>query len=216
VGPIVYKKIIALILILALICLVIYGMPRPEPTRKGSSLKQALSNIEGWRVEGTIPLDAEIIKALDLDDYANERYSNSQGSVFLYIGYYFSNKKIGAAHDPLVCFPGQGWLASNIEKKVFTVDPVSKESVYSSVMTVQKGTDKELVVYWFQSANRAGSGTFQQKLNAFWNRMHKGREDNAFVRLTISLQDKSLDKAYDIAHQFIKSFYPVFLVYISG
>jgi EpsI family protein len=213
-GPILRQKVVVLVLALVLTCFVIYGMPHPEPVRKKSSLRQNLLNIEGWRGGETVPLDAEILKALDLDDYANQGYSNGQGSVFLYIGYYLSNKKIGAAHDPLVCFPGQGWVTSNIEKRVFTLDPVRRESVYSSVMTVQKGMDKQLIIYWFQSCDLTASSTFQQKLNAFWNRLRQGREDNAFVRLSISLQDKSLNEANDLGYQFIQSFYPVFLNYV--
>jgi EpsI family protein len=215
-GPILLKKIIGFIILLVMTSAVIYGFPRSEPSRKKTSLKQTLSDIKGWNNDGVVELDGEIVKALDLDDYANQGFSSDKGSVFLYIGYYFSNKKIGAAHDPLVCFPGQGWVASNIQKRAFSVDSAGKMSVYASTMTVEKGMQKELVVYWFQANDRSASGTFWQKVNGLWNRLSKRPEDNAFVRVTISLKGKTSDEAYSIAHQFIKSFYPAFLNYING
>jgi len=41
------------------------------------------------------------------------------------------------------------------------------------------------------------------------------REDNAFVRVSISLGQKSLAEAREIALEFIRSFYPAFLDYVK-
>ena len=211
-----FRKIIILALLFFLTLFLIYWIPSSGPIKKKISLNLALSNIKGWTPLGFTVLDPEIISALDLDDYVNQSYYSGREKIHLYIGYYYSNKKIGAAHDPLVCFPGQGWATSNIRKKEFPLASAMRRSVFSSVMTVQKGQEKEMIIYWFQSAERTAGGTFFQKLNAFRERLSHGRQDNAFVRLSIPLQDRSDEEAYKIAHRFIKSFYPVFLFYIRG
>ena len=75
------------------------------------------------------PLGPKIVKALELDDYANQSYSDGKDTISLYIGYYFTAKKVGAAHDPLVCFPGQGWVVSDTQKDKIVLNPKPGNSV---------------------------------------------------------------------------------------
>jgi hypothetical protein len=105
-------KIIILIICFALTSIVIYRHPSSQAVKKPVQLNQALTDIKGWAFRGHTPLEPKIVKALELDDYANQGYSNGSDTLFLYIGYYFTAKKVGAAHDPLVCFPGQGWVVT--------------------------------------------------------------------------------------------------------
>jgi len=179
-------------------------------------LSQALLDIKGWHSSGLVPLGQELVKGLELDEYANQGYSNGRETVFLYIGYYLTKKKLGAAHDPLVCFPGQGWVASNKREGKVILDTDRDSSISYSSMIVQKGLQREFILYWFQSYNRTASNTFSQKTISLRQRILRQREDNAFVRISIPVGDKSLDECHEILTKFIKSFYPVFLNYINA
>jgi EpsI family protein len=215
-GPTLYRKIIVLALLFGLASVFIYWDPSSRAAKKAKPLSQALLDIEGWNNNGVIPLEKEIVKALELDEYANQSYSNGRERVFLYIGYYLSKKKLGAAHDPLVCFPGQGWLTSGIKKGSLRVGTGVNGSISYSTMNVEKGLRKEFILYWYQSYDQTAANTFYQKLFSLQQRFLRQRGDNAFVRISIPVGDKSLDECRNIVTQFIQSFYPVFLKYITG
>ena len=175
---------------------------------------QALSSVPGWKVISSNPLSDEVTASLRLDDYINATYSDGQSAVSLYIGYYYSNKKIGAAHDPMVCFPGQGWMVSVNRKGEIKVDTSAVPYVKYSSMVVSKGDQKDLILYWYQSYDVTSANTFAQKVQAFLNNFSQNAQGNAFVRVTVSLKNTSLEHARKISEKFIKAFYPVFLTYI--
>lgn len=215
-GSTLTKKLVVLILLFIITSLLIYQAGSQSPAKKTKSLSQTLAEIPNWENKGFIPIEKEIVNVLELDDYANQSYSNGQHSVFLYIGYYFNKGKIGAAHDPLVCFPGQGWVASDVKKGKLSLNSYTEDSISYSSMIVERGLQKELIIYWFQAFDKATPDTFTQKVALLWNTLSQKREDNAFVRISISAGEKSLDECQDIVGKFIRSFYPVFLDYVKG
>ena len=204
-------KLVILIICLALTSILIYRKPPSRAANKQVPLAQALADIKGWTVSGNAPLDQKILKALELDDYVNHSFTNGNDTISLYIGYYLTSKKVGAAHSPLVCFPGQGWVLSKAEKRSLIVQG---NDVHLMSMVISKGQMKELVLYWFQAFDRSTPGTFLQKVYALLAKFFHAKEDNAFVRISMSLEGKSLDEAQETMFAFIRDFYPVFLTYI--
>jgi EpsI family protein len=189
----------------------VYWQPGSRVANKRLTLAEAVANIKGWRSEGPVPLDRNIVDSLELDDYVNGNFSNGRQTVSLYIGYYLTSKKVGAAHSPLVCFPGQGWVLSDSQNQSLSI---GEEKLKFSKMLASIGARKELLIYWFQAYNRTSPGTFLQKLNTLWSKFRNGRTDNAFVRVTVPIHDRSIDEAYDTGMKFVKAFYPRFLEYI--
>ena len=193
----------------------IYRTPTSTAVPKQVPLTQALSDIKGWTSSGPMPLNPRIVKSLELDDYANQNYFNAHDSVYLYIGYYLTTKKVGAAHDPLVCFPGQGWLVSDRQKGKFVLSSSPEYSISYSAMSVQRGAKKELIIYWFQSYDQTNPDTLSQKITSLWKKLLNQGQDNAFVRVSTPIGDKSLFECQDTLLEFIRSFYPVFLNYVK-
>ena len=146
-GQIGYKKIILVILCFVLTAYFIYQKPASRVNVKKTSLSTALENIEGWQSYQQVPIDDKIVNALDLDDYVNQQYTDGNESVSLYIGYYKTTKKLGALHEPLVCFHGQGWIVSDNGKSQWVLNPDTGEKISFSSMIVTKGSQKQLVVY---------------------------------------------------------------------
>ncbi len=208
-------KLIILIICLILTSVFIYSSPSSTVAKKEVSLQQALKDIEGWNKLGNSPLEPEILEALELDDYLNQSYSNGTDKISLYIGYYLTTKKVGAAHDPLVCFPGQGWVLSNREKSNMKLNSENSRPISYSTMTAERGLQKELLIYWFQAYDRTNPDTFSQKISSLYHKIFNHREDNAFVRISIQVEKKSLSKSHATIADFIKSFYPVFLNYVN-
>ena len=186
-----------------------------KPDSYGVEKTQRLSEVftpsKGWQPGPSIPLDYEIVKELKLDDYVNQNFSRDIDSAFLYIGYYLTSKNVGAAHSPLVCFPGQGWLLIDLEEK-----QISTEVGHINLASVIASTPEEqlLLIYWFQAFEQTSPGTLIQKLNLMRTRLVDRREDNAFVRITVPLKDRTRNQAFTLGADFIKAFYPAFLNYI--
>jgi EpsI family protein len=189
--------------------------PSPAAVDKHMPLREALSDIKGWRNFGFVPLDEEIVKALQLDDYAFQNYSNGRSTISLYIGYYLTMKKVGAVHDPLVCFPGGGWELSNRKKGILLISQETGESISYSAMIAQKGHQKELIIYWFQSYDETNPDTFSQKITSLYKKIVEKREDNAFVRISTPVGENPLPEDCETVFNFIRAFYPVFLEYVE-
>ena len=209
-----------LFLLIGCLCLtgaVIYFSPSRQACHidRTITLKQALSVIPAWTLVAFHPLDKKIIESLKLDDYLNADYSSSAGNVSLYIGYYFTGNKVGAAHDPMVCFPGQGWNLSGIQKASVHVPSTDKEIVYSSMVAARRDS-RQLVVYWFQAGEKTSPDTFGQKVNTLINKISNKPGENAFVRVTMKLDGMSQQQGEAVINKFINAFYPVFLQYVQG
>ncbi|GAG81238.1 unnamed protein product, partial [marine sediment metagenome] len=63
--------------------------------------------------------------------------------------------------------------------------------------------------------DRTSQGTFHQKFNTLWSKFRNGREDNAFVRITVAMDGIKADEAYKTGKEFIELFYPLFLEYVK-
>jgi EpsI family protein len=208
-------KIIILALIFVLTGILAHWQPTSIVAEKKKSLSQALINIPGWENNGIIELDPKIVEALKLDDYVNHNFTDGETNVSLYIGYYLTSKKVGAAHDPLVCFPGQGWKVSELRTGDYALDSLDSGTLSYSTMTAQLGMQKALILYWFQSFDRTNPDTFSQKATLLWKKILGQGEENAFVRITISLSDKSIADNQKAIFKFVRAFYPIFLDFVK-
>ncbi len=216
-GQIGIKKITTVVVLFLLTTFFVYGKPEPKRSIKSRSLVEALVEIDGWKAGRNFPLDKGVVESLALDDYLNRVYSKGSDSVSLYIGYYLTSGKVGAAHDPLVCFPGQGWGVSDRNRGIININEAAHVAVSYSVMKVSRGQeDNQIILYWFQAYQAANANTLLQKITTMMQKFTDAKEDNAFVRLTCSLDDKSESECIETMQDFTRAFYPAFLEYIRN
>ena len=178
-------------------------------------LQQVFAKIGAWNLVRNFPMDDSIIEELKLDDYLFQSYGRDKVLVNLYIGYYHSSRKVGAAHHPLVCFQGQGWQISNRQsgEYLLTHDPGLKIS-YSSMIAERQG-ERELIVYWFQAHSKAVATPPAQKYALFLNKLSGKGEDNAFVRITTPIGKETPEAVQKNLFDFIEGFYPDFYRYVT-
>lgn len=215
-GQLSNTRIIILALCLILTGAIIFSKSDRVPLKKQILLRQALAEIKGCETSNFSPLEENIAEALKLDDYLNQYYQCGGERMSLYIGYYLTTKKVGAAHDPLVCFPGQGWVLSDRNKNKILIDKDADLEVSYSMMTASRGDQKELIVYWFQSYDKTNPDTLSQKITSLVNKVAHSGEDNAFVRITMSIGEKNASECHDAILRFVRDFYPMFLAYIKN
>lgn len=209
-------------IIFAVFCLLLTGIllnTRPDPPTvvKATALSESLISFGSWKSLNEIPLDRNIQEVLLLDDYLYRRYTDGSDIVTLYIGYYYTTSKVGAAHDPTVCFPGQGWVLSNRDSRSINLfSGPKKYSIDYAAMQAELSGKKETLLYWFQAQDETASDTLSQKVILLWRKISIGREENAFVRLSIDMQGKSYEQCISILNGFVKSFYPDFYQYVQS
>lgn len=209
------KTRLSLLIALLTFCIgiVYHGQGNLEKTFSNlTALDLCLSEVPDWHRIEPMGLNHDVVDALKLDDYVNSRYGNELGEVFLYIGQYWSSKKVGAAHDPMVCFPGQGWKVTDKSRGEINVQVGGKEQLIPyATIAAELGDRKQLLLYWFQAFDSAHANTFSQKLQTYWNTFLGQGETNSFVRLSTSLQGRSQLEAKRLLQDFIRDFYPLYL-----
>ena len=186
------------------------------PRSAGEPLFSVLTGFGEWRMTGDIPLDSKIQEELKLDDYLYRRFSDGKQTVILYVGYYHAATKVGAAHDPLVCFPGQGWMLRENESVSDSMTIQGEKIPLSyATMVAEQNDNKELLFYWFQADTRMASSTLMQKLLLVQSKILGHGQHNAFVRLSLDLKTQSIGEGRQAMQRFISDFYPAFLDYVS-
>ena len=201
---------------LLLVAAVLVNSPAAKRTLQAKEpLQQCFAGIDGGDVTNDFPMDSSIVKSLKLDDYLFKSYVRGTGAVMLYIGYYRTAKKVGAAHDPLVCFTGQGWQLKNRESGQYTLARDSNLKISYSTMVAERKGERELIVYWFQANDKAVANTQSQKFAMVLDKFAGKNEDNAFVRISASIDDESPAVVRKRLFDFIEDFYPGFYRYVT-
>jgi len=179
---------------------------------KSRDLQTVFGAVEGYRVTYKSPLDDDVYRFLELDDYTSVGYGKDGASVGLYIGYYYSLDKVSAAHSPLVCFPGQGWA---IDKPSLHSLKVGEHTINYAEMVASLEGRQELVLYWYQAHETTATDVYRNKINAMINKLTGQQQEHAFVRVSVSFGDTDKENARQAGIKFIRAFYPAFLSYIN-
>lgn len=209
------SRLIILSVLLSLTAFALSGrFERGVQAKDKTPLGVAFQSVGGWRCVKDFPMEEKIVKALDLDDFLFKSYQRDRGEVNLYVGYYRSAKKVGAAHDPLVCFQGQGWSVGERAAGTYRLPSRPDVAISYSSMVAERQGEKEIIVYWFQVNDKATAKTQSQKLAMVLDKISGQGEENAFVRLSAPAGSESPDEVRKRIFRFIDDFYPEFLRYL--
>lgn len=163
----------------------------PVPIRK--SFAEFPMDLAGWRGQPGQPFDPKILAVLGVDEYANLTFTRqAHPAIGLYVGYYQSQREGDTIHSPLNCLPGAGWepvAKGRLEIPVSTATGARTLSVNRYV--IQKGVDRQLVVYWYQSHGRVVASEYASKVYLVWDAVRSNRSDAALVRVITPVPDGS-------------------------
>jgi len=129
-----------------------------------------------------MPFDKEILDVLAVDDYINRIYeTKSEPPVLLYIGYYRSQRTGQAIHSPKNCLPGSGW--EPIQSGYTELHSPDGKVVPVNAYLIEKGLDREIVLYWYQSHGRVIASEYWGKFYMVRDALTMNRTDAALVRV---------------------------------
>jgi EpsI family protein len=123
---------------------------------------------------------------LNADDLLMRTYFALDGTAAgLYIGYWEAQRRNDAVHSPLNCLPGAGWQP--LSRRHLTIPAAGgatkRPPIEVNRYVVQKGPERLLVLYWYQSHGRAIASEYAAKFFLIADAVRTGRSDTAIVRV---------------------------------
>jgi EpsI family protein len=129
-----------------------------------------------------LPLENWELEVVHVDDYVSRVYSSPGAPpVYLYIGYYASQRAGDTLHTPRNCLPGSGWqpvTATEIDLRL-----PSGRRAPANFYVVEKGLDRLVVLYWYQAHGRVVANEYRAKFYTIWDAIKLNRTDATLVKI---------------------------------
>jgi EpsI family protein len=165
-----------------------------------------------------VGLEPEILDILKLSDYmmrvyvAESKFGHTPAApVWLYVGYYQSQRTGITYHSPKNCLPGSGWQI--LKSDEVTVRLPQGASANINKVLVQKGMDRQVILYWYHDRGRIIAGEYWAKAYMMWDAITQHRTDGALVRISVPVTTTAED-AYELGHAFLMDVSPLLWEYM--
>ena len=183
---------------------------RPEVVPLREPLSDLPTKLDTWFSKDAPPLADDIVSTLGVDEYTNRLYSAPGGiPISLYVGFYGSQRQGDTIHSPLNCLPGAGWQA--VSRETVTMPVAGRaEGIGINRFLIQKGLDRQVVLYWYQSHGRVIASEYASKAYLVWDALRLHRSDAALVRVItpILARQDSEAAADERARRFVSALFP--------
>ena len=171
-----------------------------------------------WNAIVNPPFEKEILDVLGVDDYATRVYYKPDGqAVGLYMGYYNSQRQGDTIHSPMNCLPGAGWEPVDEGRKTITNADGKGRDIVVNRYVVQKGLDRQVVLYWYQGRGRVVASEYWSKLFLINDAVRSNRTDGALVRVIAPIRVGAEDggaAAEQLAEEFVRVLFPLLPSYL--
>jgi EpsI family protein len=198
------------------------GSPTVVRIPERAMLASLPTAIGGWSGRDVPPLSQAVLDVLGADDYVNRVYSRSDfGAAGLYIGYYRSQRENDTIHSPLNCLPGAGWepTSRDYDDVRVTTSAGRERTIRVNRVFVQKGLNRQLVLYWYQSHGRIVASEYWSKVFMVYDAIRTNRTDAALVRVSIPVRSdgpEADETAAAHGRTFVGSLFPLLDRYIPS
>jgi EpsI family protein len=159
--------------------------------------------IASWHSED-LPFDAENVKEIGVDDYTNREYFGASRPIELYIGYYKNQRSGDAIHSPKNCLPGAGW--EPVRSTRLQIGSADKPVLVNEYI-VEKGTSRDLVLYWYQTHGRIVASEYWAKFWLVADGVRHRSTDGEMIRIWTTAADGE-ESAQARATDFARRVYP--------
>jgi EpsI family protein len=163
-----------------------YLLPKAELAPPAPPLSGFPTTLDAWHATVDVKLEDEVLKVLRADDTMSRMYQrpDSPFAVSLFMAYFRSQKSGAAPHSPKNCLPGSGWAP--LSSGTIAIDvPGQPEPVEVNRFIVGKGTERTLVLYWYQTAHRVVASEYMAKVWLVLDSLRYRRSDTAIVRVVV-------------------------------
>lgn len=185
-----------------------YLNARQEYVPTARPLAALARSIGPWTMANEWPVETEVQAVLKADDTLSRQYAGPaapQGAG-LFVAFFRSQRAGVAPHSPKNCLPGNGWVS---EKNTVISIPVPGRAapVEANYFVVQKGENKSVVVYWYQSHGRTVADEYRAKMYVMLDAIRLNRTDTALVRVTVPVDRDNEEAAEQAALRLVRDVY---------
>lgn len=179
-------RVIVVLLLLVAAWVPVARADRAEETPLRMSFSLFPMQLGEWQGMQRPPFTDKVLAVLGLDDYLTRLYYRQQRALDLYIGYWKSQRQGDTIHSPQNCLPGAGWEPVSQGLLTFA-DPRNPGGEPLSVnrIMIQKGLERQLVLYWYQSRGRVVGSEYWSKIYLVLDAARYNRTDAALVRVVV-------------------------------
>ncbi len=191
---------------------------RPELTPPIAPLSEFPAVFPGWVVVKDQPVEKEVADVLKASDTLSRIYADQQGAgVLLFIAYFETQRTGATPHSPKNCLPGSGWepveppgiqrievpgRAKPLEVNRYVVAGLDQKSM---------SQQQDVVLYWYQSHNRAIASEYAAKFWLIADAVRYRRSDTSLVRVVAPVVGSDRKAALASATSFIQAAYPAII-----
>ena len=173
--------------------------------------REPLSSIpksfEGWEsADQAFP--TEVLENLQVDEYLMRRFTKGNDSIWLYVGYYKSQKEGSMPHSPRHCYPGSGFYPIRNDVISIPVNYFGVRDIRTNLYVFAKGAEREIVIYWYQSRGRVIANEYVEKMYLVGDAILRNRSDGALVRFSTAAKSETEETATRRLLAFVSDFYP--------
>jgi EpsI family protein len=191
---------LAAILALTYVTVMWSGQRRPEDLHQ--PLETIPLEIGDWKGRDAGRMSKPEEDVLRATSYIKRDYYRSDNgmSAGLFIAFYSMQAAGEAMHSPKNCLPGSGW---EIWKYGESAVPFENGSVTINRYYIQKGRDRQVVLYWYQSYDRVVASEYYAKLCLVWDSVMKQRTAGSIVRITTADTPEAERQALELAEKML-------------
>ncbi len=193
---------------------VVYSSIRQEYIPTSRPLAEVPRQLGSWQFLQEGVVDAETMAVLQADDTLDRTYTDGKVAANLFVAGFRSQRSGKAPHSPKNCLPGSGWLP--LDDRIISIDSGRGVPIEVNRYVIAHGDNRSLVLYWYQSRDRAVASEYKAKFWVVADAMRYNRTDTALIRVVIPIQNKDEVTAQRAAEAFVKSFYSTVLGYLPA
>jgi EpsI family protein len=203
------RALIILTVLLVLQAAVFYGGTREEHIPLVQPLSELPQEFGAWKMAQEGVIEQEVRDILKADDLLTRSYVNVESGAgsSLYVAFFKSQRTGQAPHSPKNCLPGSGWVPA-VEDRVTLSIPGDPQPKTVNRYIVQKGENKSVVIYWYQSRERVVASEYWAKIYVVLDALRYNRTDTALVRVVAPIIGNDADAATRSAVDFVQHFFP--------
>lgn len=203
-----------LALLLATLVVSLQMTSREETTPSRQNFLEFPMHLSEWHGE-PVAMERQYVEALRFDDYLLANYEGQGGPVNVYAAYYHTQRSGQATHSPKTCIPGGGWEIVSLDEVLVSADSGVGDSFRANRAIIQKGEQKQVVLYWFKQRNRLVTSEYLVKFYLLWDSLTVQRTDGALVRLVAAVQPGETEaKADQRVKQLAAAVHPLMSAYV--
>ena len=201
------------LLVAAFLSLQVRGTGEAVPLRR--SLDSFPRTLGAWEARDRSVLEAGVRDILKAEDYLLQRYADRGGrSVWLFVGYWGSQRKGAQPHSPKLCLPGAGWEPLE-GSRLFIPLAGSPSPLAVNRLVIQKERVRQVVLYWYLAQGTPVAGEVDARVTMVRNAVLHNRTDGALVRITSPVYG-TVEETTDYLVRYVQAMHPALGGHLPG